>query len=175
MGNSDNIAGPRFGSKKITENSNEQIFGKRYQPPKPECNPEPLRSRMQPSGPQIFYFTFNNPGPNAQGDLLVQLPFPCNSFFMTSVKGGTEASSIFFHLTRLGKIYGGAAIAAVGNEPWISLNTLPASGPNYRTVIRFKEKILQYFLDVGFEGGAGQITIANVGDDDLTITGGLYT
>lgn len=173
--NTDDIAGKRFGSTKPTNTSNDQIFGKRYQPPKPECNPEPLRSRQQLSGPQIFYFTFNNTGPNATADLLVNLPFPCNSFFLTSVKGGTEASSVMFHLSKIGRVYAAAAITALGTEPWISLNANPASGPIYRTVIRFKEKINQFFLDVGVEGGAGFITLACVGDNDLQVTGGLYT
>lgn len=174
----DDIAGKRYGGpsgSNPTQSSNDKVFGKRFQSPKPICDPEPVRSRQSLSGPQIFFQTIQNNGPNAQGDVLVQCPFPCNSFFLSSVKGGTEASSVMFHLTRIGRIYAVAAIAAIGNEPWISLNVNPASGPQYRGVIRFKEKILQFFLDIGFEGGAGPITIACVADEDVQITGGLYT
>jgi hypothetical protein len=174
----DDVFGKRYGGPSgsdPTVNSNDKVFGKRYQAPKPICDPEPVRSRQQPSGPQIFFQTIQNAGPNAQADVLIQCPFPCNSFFISSVKGGTETSSVMFHLAKLGKNYIAPAINAVGNEPWISLNINPAAGPIYRTVIRFKETILQFFLDIGFEGGAGPITIACVADDAIQITGGLYT
>jgi len=172
----DQVFGKRYGNGvSPTDPGQDKVFGKRYQNPKPECDPQQLRSRQTLSGPQIFFFTFNNVGPNATGDNLVQLPFPCQSFFISSVKGTTEASSVFFHLAKLLKTYASPTIVATGNEPWITLNTNPATGPNYRTVIRFKEPILQYFLDVGVEGGAGLITIANVNDDAVQITGGLYT
>lgn len=166
---------PAPGQSDPNASSNDKVFGKRFQPPKPICNPESLRSRQTLSGPQIFYATIQNPGPNAQADVFVPLPFPCNSFFIVAVKGGTEASSVFFHLQKIQRLYAVAAIAANGNEGWISLNTNPAAGPQYRTVIRFKEKIMGFFLDIGFEGGAGPITIACVADNDIQVTGGLYT
>lgn len=176
----DDIFGKRFVGPQnsiVTEQDTEKVFGKRFQPPKPVCNPEPVRSRMQPSGPQIFFVTVQSPGPNGQADVLVQLPFPCNSFFIVNRKSGTENTTIFFHLAKLGKSYSTANVAstATGLEQWISMNALPASGPVYLTVIRFKEKILQYFLDIGNEGGPGPITIANVADESMRLTGGLYT
>lgn len=174
----DDVFGKRFpapGQSDPTASSNDKVFGKRYQAPKPICHPEPLRARQNLSGPQIFYATIQNVGPNAQADVTVALPFPCNSFFINSVKGGTEASSVFFHLAKIQRQYAAAAISALGTEPWISLNTNPAGGPQYRTVIRFREKILQFFLDIGFEGGAGPLTISCVADLDVQVTGGLYT
>jgi hypothetical protein len=174
----DDVFGKRYRDPekdKANKIANDRVFGKRFQTPEAPCSPEPVRSRQTPSGPQIFFTTIQNAGPTAQADVPVLLPFPCNSFFITSVKGGTENSSCFFHLTKLQKTYTLAAIAAQGTEPWISMNALPASGPMYRTVIRFKEKMMQFFLDIGFEGGAGPITIACVGDDAIQITGGLYT
>jgi hypothetical protein len=119
--------------------------------------------------------TIQNNGPNAQGDVLLQPSFPFNSIFIVSRKGGTEASSCFFHFAKLNKNYTAAAITQTGFEQWIGMNTNPASGPNYLTVIRFKEKVLTAFVDVGFEGGAGPITFACVADDDVEVTGGLYT
>lgn len=178
MNSNDKIFGKRFQSPAndvATEDSNAKVFGKRYQAPVSPCSNEPVRSRQQPPGPQIFFQTIQNPGPNAQADLLFTLPFPCNSFFLSAVKGGTEASSIFLHLVPIGRIYTAAAIAALGTEPWISLNTNPSTGPQYRTVVRFNEKILQVYFDVGVEGGAGPLTVACVADDSLQITGGLYT
>jgi hypothetical protein len=136
-----------------------------------------LRSRTYLSGPEIFYAIIQNPGPNGQADVLVNLPFPCNSFFIVSRKGGTEANSIFFHLTKLNKLYATPNVAStmVGTEQWISLNSLPSTGPNYLTVIRFREKILQFYLDVGVEGGAGPLSVGCLADDEMTISGGLYT
>lgn len=136
-----------------------------------------IKSRQYLSGPQIFYAQVQNPGPNGQADVVVNTPFPVNSFFIVSRKGGTEANSVFFHLTKLNKNYTTVNVAstATGLEQWISMNTLPASGPNYLSVIRFKEKMNQFFLDIGFEGGSGPITIACVADDELQVTGGLYT
>lgn len=136
-----------------------------------------IRSRQYLSGPQIFYAVIQNPGPNAQADVVVNTPFPCNTFFIVSRKGGTENNSLFFHLTKLNKSYTGVNVATVatGFEQWISMNTLPASGPNYLTIIKFKEKINQFFVDVGTEGGAGPITVACLSDDEISLTGGLYT
>lgn len=174
----DKIFGPRFRSPAndvATEDTNSRVFGKRYGNPLAPCSPEPVRSRQQPPGPQIFYATFQNPGPNAQADVQLILPFPCNSFFLSAVKGGTEASSIFLHLAPIGRIYSAAAIAALGTEGWISLNTNPSTGPNYRTVVRFDEKVLIVYFDIGVEGGAGPLTVACVADDSIQITGGLYT
>lgn len=150
---------------------------KRYQqPPQDPCVP-PTRARQTLSGPQIAYLTFQNNGPNGQADVPLNPPFPCNAFFIASRKGGTEATSIFFHLAKLNKTYAGANVATVatGFEQWISMTTAPATGPNYLAVIRFREKVLNAFLDFGFEGGAGPFTIACVADQDIEITGGLYT
>jgi hypothetical protein len=136
-----------------------------------------LKSRDYLSGPLVFYALVQNNGPNGQADVQVNTPNPCNCFFIVSRKGGTEANSIFFHLTKLNKSYTTVNVAttASGFEQWISMNTLPASGTNYLTVIKFKEKINTFFLDIGFEGGAGPITIACVADDELSVNGGLYT
>lgn len=150
--------------------------GKPYQAPADadkECKP-PVRSRQFLSGPDIAFIPVQG-GVNAVADIPVNLPFPCNAFFVSAVKTGTEASSIMFHLTKIFKNYAAAAITATGTEPWISMTTLPAAGPIYRTVIRFKEPILQFFLDIGAEGGANtQITIAAVRDDSFQLNGGLY-
>jgi len=139
------------------------------------CNP--LRSRQYLSGPLVQFVTVQNNGPNGQGDIQVNLANPCNSFMIVSRKGGTENNSIFFHLTKLNKNYTGVNVAstATGTEQWFSMNTLPATGPNYLSFIRFKETIMTFFLDIGFEGGAGPITIACFADDELSVNGGLYT
>jgi hypothetical protein len=93
------------------------------------------------------------------------------------MKGGSEATSVFFHLNKLNKIYASPNVAssATGFEQWISMSSIPATGPIYRTVIRFREKVLQAFLDIGFEGGATVLTLACIADDDMVVTGGLYT
>ncbi len=150
---------------------------KRFQtPPVDPCVP-PVRSRQTLSGPQICFIQIANNGPNGQADVPLVPAFPCNSFFIVSRKGGTETTTVFFHLTQLYKSYStpNVATAATGQEQWISMTSAPATGPNYLTVIRFKEKILKAFLDIGFEGGAGLLTIACVADDDISISGGLYT
>ncbi len=137
--------------------------------------PPPIRSRGYVSGPDIVFINLTGGNPNAIGDVLVYLPMPCNSFFVSSVQAGREASSLMFHLTTIGRNYTTPAIAALGTEPWISLTTLPAAGPIYRTVIRFKEPILQFYVDIGAEGGVNtKFTLACVRDDNLLITGGLY-
>lgn len=139
-----------------------------------QCNG--LKARQYLSGPQIFFAAVAATA-LGQADVVVNVPFPANCFFVVSRKGGTENNSLFFHLTKLNKSYTTANVATVatGAEQWISMNTLPATGPNYLTVIRFREKINQFFLDIGAEGGAGPITIACVADDELQVNGGLYT
>lgn len=134
------------------------------------------KARQYLSGPQVF-FAQVAATTNGQGDVVVKTPFPCNAFMVVSRKGGTENNSIFFHLTPLNKTYTSANVASVatGFEQWISMNTLPATGPNFLSVIRFKELINQFYLDIGGEGGAGPITIACFTDDAMQVTGGLYT
>lgn len=138
------------------------------------CTP-PVRSRQVLSGPQIAYLTITG-GAVATGDIPLNLPFPCNAFFIASVKTGQENSTIAFHLAKLQKTYAGVALTALGTEPWIPMTAPPAGGPVYRTVIRFKEPIFpQAFVDLGAEGGANTVlTIGVVRDDNFLLSGGIY-
>jgi hypothetical protein len=145
-----------------------------------DCNVPSIQSRPYLSGPQIAFMHISSRGVGgASADVLVSLPFPCNSFFLVAEgSGGTPAgaNTVFFHLKALNKNYVGNSITETGFEDWIAMTAAQLSGVNYRTFIRFKEKINQFYLDIGQEGGAKtDLVIACCADDAIVVSGGMWT
>jgi hypothetical protein len=140
--------------------------------------PPALRARNYVSGPQIFFLHNKFPTVGgAQFDVQFNLPYPCNSFFLVSTSQPTD--TLFLSLKPTGRNNPGGVLAAIvplGTEEWFQMTAVPASGPNYFGMFRFKEPIQTIFLSAGTESGnASTITLACVADDALIVTGGVYT
>jgi hypothetical protein len=137
-----------------------------------------IRSRQSLSGPQIFFLTFDFTqaiGGNIW-DVPFALPFPCNTFFISSVKGGDEINSLILYFKALGYPLNFPFTTLKGNEQIYYLNSVLTTGPVYRTVLRFKDPVLNFFLAIGTENGhASRYTIGCTNDDELELTGGIYT
>lgn len=138
------------------------------------------RSRQYTSGPQITPLTFDFRaliGGNLF-DIPVSLPFPCNCFFLASISQGGESNSLVMYFNKLNYKQGTSFVTNwQGLEQVFYFNVgQQAAGQNYRSVIRFKEPVTQFFLAIGTENGSGQrFTIFATNDDELELSGGLYT
>ncbi len=135
-------------------------------------------SRQQPSGPQVFPLIIDKTGVFGGNffDIPVALPFPCNTFFIASVQSGDEANSIIMYFNALNYPRGFPMTTLNGNEQIFWLTSFDAIGPLYRTVIRFKEKITNFFVAIGSENGhLSRYCIFCTNDDELSVRGGIYT
>lgn len=137
-------------------------------------------SRQAVSGPHIFFALVDKAGVIGGNfwDIPVVLPFPCNTFFLCSVKAGDEANSIVMYLQSLNKPRGFLFTSLNGNEPLFYLNTtnIILAGPVYRGVIRFREAITSFFVAIGSENGElSRYCIGCSNDDELNLRGGIYT
>lgn len=139
-----------------------------------------MKSRPYLSGPRISYLNFNF-FPLIGGalyDIPVHAPFPSNAFYLSSVKTGNEADSILMTLAPIyGKRGNNPSNNMTGRETggviWLS-NTV-ATGPVYRTFVRFKEPIQDFFLSIGTETGqAPTFTLACVEDDSVILRSGIF-
>ena len=152
---------------------------KRYEAPDPNaCTPN-LRARMQTSGPQIYWAHVHKTAlGGAKADILVPLGFPCNAFALVNALNALGQNSIFFHLRPLNKTYTGNGTNAIGTEEWIPLTNFPSGSTQpLWGILRFREKITQFYLDIGQEAGGGDfdITIACFNDDTVMFVGGQFT
>lgn len=142
--------------------------------------PPPMRSRPYQPGPTIYYMTIKKIAlGGAKGDILVQLPSPCNTFFVASIDNAHQTDSLFWHQFPLGKQYSGNGIVEVGNEQWISLKSLNPGQPNSFGMLRFSQLVTQFYLDIGHEAAGTDyfLTLACMNDTDTSVTliGGRYT
>jgi hypothetical protein len=138
-----------------------------------------IRSRQSLSGPQIFFLLADFVGliGGSIWDVPITLPFPCNTFFIASIRSGDEANSVAMYFQPLNRPRGSAFTSLNGTEQIFYLNTTNiVTGPFYRSVIKFKESVTQFFLAIGTEnGGASRYTIGCTNDKELKLTGGIYT
>lgn len=136
----------------------------------------PLRSRQVISGPKIAYASFTL-FPFIGGffaDIPVQCPFPINVVFLASVKTGDEADTLFISLAPTGKPRGSTPPVS-GTEQIFYLTSNVATGPTYRTVVRFEQPVLNFFVSAGSENGhLPNFTLGLVEDDALQLSGGIF-
>lgn len=137
--------------------------------------PPPIRSRQYLSGPQINFLPVVGSGPSqSQFDLRFQLAVPCNVFFIVS--DAVQLSSKFLSLLPTNKTNAAGAIVINGTEQWFALNALQSGGPNYWTVLKFKEKTNLIYLSIGGEvASTNRFMLACMQDDELFVSGGMYT
>jgi hypothetical protein len=141
----------------------------------PACDEDP---RQLGTGPQLYNAQVQSLAiGGAAADIYVQLPYGCKVFFLGSVL--TPQNSIFFHLTPLGKQYGGSnAIVPKGNEPWWPMTNQPVStsSPYYWSVLKFKRPIQAFYLDMGNENGSQNF--ANIvcvkDEEEFVVAGGPW-
>lgn len=137
-----------------------------------------IRSRQSLPGPQIFHLIVDITGIIGGNifDLPQQLPFPCNTFFLESVRQGDEANSLIMYFQKLNLPRAFSFATFSGNEPIYFLTSNRTTGPVYRTVLRFKEPVTNFFVGIGTEDGVGsQYCIGCTNDDEMEIYGGIYT
>ncbi len=132
-------------------------------------------SRPYVSGPRIAFLNFNF-FPligGALADIPVHAPWPCNVFFLTSVKAGNEADTVTFHFVPDG--HQRTILNMAGTEAVIPLTSNLTTGPVYRTFIRLAKPVQDFFLDIGTEVGQGPtFTLACAEDDALALRSGTY-
>jgi len=108
-----------------------------------------------------------NAGP-AKNDIHVVLQKPARKIWLASLPDNVEGCSIYWHLDPIGNRYTTNQIVPSGFEPWISMVT--ASGTNYRTVLKSKVPISEFYLDVGWETGAADHNLTFLlADDDFDV------
>lgn len=142
------------------------------------CQTPSVRSRQYLSGPQIFWLVLSKQGVigGSFWDILVQLPFPCTTFFIGSVVAGDEANSLWMSFIPLNKPRGTPFTSMTGQEQVFPLigNQL-VIGPHYYSVLRFKQPSNLVYFHMGSENGhLSRYSIGCLVDRDLQISGGLY-
>jgi hypothetical protein len=138
------------------------------------CN-NTLRSRQYLSGPQIFWLHITGSA-IATFDNLFYLGQPCNTFFISSLN--KNASTIFLATKLVGRTNPSAivSITPIGTEEWFPMSaaSMGVTGPNFLTVLRFKETVNQLYMALGAEGGVSTWTIACLQDDEVSVSGGPW-
>jgi hypothetical protein len=146
--------------------------------PFPGCVKAEFVARQYLSGPQITYIHYDGHAliGGAIFDILFNLAFPCNVFFL--VGNNQPGDTIYLSLKPTNKPRpGSAAVPVLGNEEWFPMTALglAVTGPNVLSVIRFKEPVNQIYLSHGTEGGLGPVlTFACVNDPNFTLNGGPW-
>jgi hypothetical protein len=109
-------------------------------------------------------------------DNLFSLGQPCNTFFLVSQNHNT--STLFLATKPVGRFGNGvlASITPNGTEEWypMTASSFGVTGPNYLTVLRFKDSINQLYMALGAEGGATNWTLACLQDDIASVNGGPW-
>lgn len=141
--------------------------------------PPPIRSRQYLSGPTIFWALVSKLGVVGGNywDIPISLPFPCNTFFIGSIKEGDEANSLYMSFMPTNKPRGTSFATLTGQEQIFPLNPaqLLLSAPHYYGVLKFKEASNLVYFHMGQENGElSQYSIGCVVGTDFDIKGGLY-
>ena len=137
-----------------------------------------MTSRQQLSGPQIGFIIVDKVG-LIGGDLFdipVVAPFPCNTFFVASIRGGDEGNTLIMYFNKLGYPQGTDFTTLKGSEQIFYFFSTLTLGPFYRSVLRFSQPVTNFFVALGTENGnASRYCIACTNDDEMTLRGGIYT
>jgi hypothetical protein len=103
-----------------------------------------------------FIQTLNPGQATAIADQLIQLPFPARYIRVVACNTTATQNTAFLHLAKLGKVYSGVGILMNGGETWIPLGNTPGGVQNkVGFTIKLCKPISQFYLDLGFEAGAG--------------------
>lgn len=144
-----------------------------------ECQTPFIRSRQYLSGPTIFWAVVDKTGVIGGNfwDIPVQLPFPCNTFFIGSIRSGDEANSLWMSFMPTNKPRGALFTAMTGQEQVFPLNgsQLILAAPHTYCVLRFKDVQNTVYFHMGSENGAlSRYSVACAQGFDINIRGGLY-
>lgn len=107
----------------------------------------------------LYYVTRSipiGPGTTSVADYVVNLPKAYKKFMLVSISPTSLNNSLYFHLNPIGNQYTDTGITPSGRETWFSMKVPSASGDTtYVQALKFAKPVNQFYLDVGYEDGAG--------------------